>query len=315
MNLSTLNSNLPEAEFLFSYDSVTTMAKVSSINIELLKVYNVLAEQINVSAHLASILHKVRDIKASGNEIEGSLRSVLSGLLPLKYKVSHGHIIDNRLNVSKQYDLIIAENIDFTKIITTGDKTEIFLYETIYGLGEVKATWNKKNLIETVESIKDIKNRLKRKTIEKNVIISGAHQIQLSQDLTSNPIRNPLFSFAFTIKSDGKFKELASFYNDKVNWPFLPNITVILNAGIIALVNLRELEKGNNIIHLYPEYAGPEYEWRFISTKEPGAALAYLVFCLLEHLSTTLLEIPSIMEYSGSILDINDSQISSLNEL
>jgi hypothetical protein len=87
----------------------TKLAKHSmaspELTIELLKIYKSFADQINISADVSSMLHGVKDIKASGNEIEISLRTILKELLPNKYNISHGHIVDKDLNISRQYDV------------------------------------------------------------------------------------------------------------------------------------------------------------------------------------------------------------------
>jgi len=59
------------------------------ISVELLDIYKTYADQINISANLSTILHKLRDIKASGNEVEIAFRTILSELLPEKYKVGN----------------------------------------------------------------------------------------------------------------------------------------------------------------------------------------------------------------------------------
>jgi len=133
-----------------------------NITIELLKIYKSFADQINISADVSSMLHGIVDIKASGNEIEISLRKILSELLPNKYGISHGHIVDKELNVSKQYDIVITENIEYKSIAQTKDTTEIFFYETVFAIGEVKATWNISNIKSTIDSILDLRKRLNR---------------------------------------------------------------------------------------------------------------------------------------------------------
>lgn len=282
----------------------------TELTIELLKIYKSFADQINISADISSMLHGVKDIKASGNEIEISLRTILNELLPNKYNVSHGHIVDKELNISKQYDLLITENIDYKSIAKTKDSTEIFFYETIFALGEVKATWNVTNINSTVDSIVDLKSRLSRSPISNNTILSGNSEIQVNEALTDNPIRNPIFTFAFALKSDKDLRNLKKVYLVDASLINLPNITVILNEGIIVLVNKEDLAKGIVTINLYPEFIVDytKYIWKFISSTDVGKNLAYLLFCLYEHLSNTILEKPPYLKYSSSILNVNSEE-------
>jgi hypothetical protein len=287
------------------------------LTIELLKIYKSFADQINISADVYSMLHGVKDIKASGNEIEISLRTILKELLPNKYNISHGHIVDKDLNISKQYDLVITENIDYKSIAKTKDSTEIFFYETVFAIGEVKATWNLVSINSTVESIVDLKKRLSRKPISNNTILSGNSEIQVNEALTDNPIRNPVFTFAFALKSDKDLKNLKKIYLVDASLVNLPNITVILNEGIVVLVNKDDLAKGIVTINLYPEFIidYTKYVWKFISSTDAGKNFAYLLFCLYEHLSNTILEKPPYLKYSSSILNINEEDLLDLDEL
>jgi len=284
---------------------------------ELLKVYQSFADQLNISADISKVLHGVTDIKASGNEIEAALRNVLIEILPTKYKVGHGHIIDKDLNVSKQYDLLISDNIESNSILKTKDGTEIFLYETIYTIGEVKATWNLTSADSTEASIKDIQTRLQRKAVSNKALFSAGAEIQLSTPVTSNPIRNPLFCFAFAVKSDGDLKKLRPKFEDRSSWSSYPNLTVILNEGLFVLININNLKQGKLTINLYPEFVqnDPSYEWKFISCKNSARNFAFLIFCLTEHLSNTILEKPSYLSYSTSLLGIEDDQLLNLDEL
>lgn len=287
------------------------------ITLELMKLYRTYADRLTISANLSAILHRARDIKASGNEIEIAVRSMLNELLPLKYKISNGHIIDQDLNVSKQYDLIIAEHIDHNPIAHFNDTTELFFYESIYLTGEIKATWNLKNLHDSMASIKDLKSRLKRKGIDNKTLISGNQEVQLDVELTKNPIRNPLFNFVFAIKEDADFHKFKEIYKVDETLKFQPNITVILNRGIFILVSKCDLESGKLTVQLYPEYVTDfsSVVWKFIDYSDGGRNLAYLLFCISQHLNNVILEKPPYLKYSASLLELDIENLLDLDEL
>jgi len=287
------------------------------ITLQLLALYNTYAEQINISAKMSTILHSLRDIKASGNEIEITLRNVLTELLPTRYKLGNGHIIDSKLNVSKQYDLLITEDIDYKSISQVKDSTELFYYETVYSIGECKATWNPSNLNSSAESFADLRARLYRKPVDSNTILSGNIAIGLDQSVTDYPFRNPLFLFAFAIKMDKDISKLKEEYQLGPKLANLPGITVILNEGIFVLLNKTLLNKGIISINIYPEFEqnSHDYVWKFIRSTHPGKNLSYLLFCLMQHLTATVLEMPPYLTYAQTIWDTDETDILDLNEL
>ena len=293
------------------------MAKITKqIVVELLRIYNALADQLTISADLAGLLHGIKDIRAGGNEIEIAVRDTLSELLPKRYHVGQGHIIDRKLSVSKQYDLVISENVEYGSIIKTKDQTELFFYETVFAIGEVKATWDINSLKSTKESIEHLRQNLDRAQIDSRAILSGSSEIRLPSAITQNPYRNPLFNFSLSIKAD-RLQRLKEIISDRENWKYIPNVMVVLNAGVFVLVKISDLNKGELNIHLYPEFqsGNMDYEWRFISSTDPGRNLAYLLFCLQEHLSNTIIEKPPFLSYSSSIIDVEDEELLSLDDI
>ena len=293
------------------------MPKSKEITLQLLALYNTYADRLNISANISSVLHKLRDIKASGNEIEITLRNVLSELLPQKYGVSNGHIIDSELNVSKQYDLLITQNIDYKSIAQVKDSTELFFYEAIYGIGECKATWNPTNVKSTINSISDLRDRLYREPVKNDTILSGDIMLQVGQAITNYPFRNPLFVFVVAMKTDDKIVKLKEDYLTGVALQNLPGLTIILNEGIIALVNKEKLAKREISINIYPEFEqeSSDYEWKFIKSNDPGKNFSYLIFCLMQHLTSTVLKQPPYLSYAKNVWQTDDEDILNLDEL
>jgi len=64
------------------------------------------------------------DIRAAGNEIEVSIREYFKRMLPPRYYVTHGHLIDINGETSSQLDIIIADNFNIPSLMTTKDGTE-----------------------------------------------------------------------------------------------------------------------------------------------------------------------------------------------
>lgn len=287
-----------------------------SIMLELSKVYQNLADQLNSAASLAKTLHKIRNIRSSGNQIEEAFRATLLDSLASKYHVGHGHIIDKRKNISKQCDLVISDGASYRNIIKTKDSTELFFFESVYSIGEVKATLSKKAFDETTNAIKDLRKRLSRLSISDKTIMTGNHMIEVSQPVTLNPIRNPLFFFLLAVNQNIESHKIAVSFNN-LPWETLPNITMILNHGLYILINKEKLKSGILRVHLYPEFvqSTSEWEWKFIRSTNSGQNLAYILSCLNEHLNNTILEAPSFLEYSQSIFAYDLENITRLEDM
>jgi hypothetical protein len=83
------------------------------------------------------------DIRAAGNEVEISVREYFRRMLPPRYYVTHGHLIDINGQVSTQLDLIIADNSNLPSLLTTRDGTEYIPIDSVYAVGEDKSNYYK----------------------------------------------------------------------------------------------------------------------------------------------------------------------------
>jgi len=115
-------------------------------------------EEILNSRQKSKVIHQTKDIDASGDEVENTVRKVIRRKLPIKYYVSQGHIVDEKLNTSSQLDLIIADNTGSPVLFTTENGTEYFPYESIYSFGEIKSTYyaSKKYIESFISTTKNI---------------------------------------------------------------------------------------------------------------------------------------------------------------
>jgi len=287
---------------------------IPNIKFELNQVYKTYADQLQLAASLSNFLLDSSNIDSAGEQIEGSLRILLKNLLPERVSVTHGHIVDKDANISYQQDVLIAESFYTKSLIKSLDGTEFYPFEAIFCCGEVKKTWSQGKLEGAIKAIKRNKNDLKRFKIPSDHLSSGSNFIKLSDKLTINPFRNPLFSFTFSIDFDKTYneKKFSEIYKSSVPSD-LPNISVILNRGIIVCVEEQKLSKGELSIKLYPEFnvTSPKCSWVFLKLS-PEENLAYLVFMLTQHINDTILEKVSAMEYGKTMIDIPKSSISPL---
>lgn len=286
--------------------------KIGDVKFELTQVYKTYAEQLQLAANVSDFLLDSSNINSAGQQVEGSLRVLLKKLLPDRVSVTQGHIVDKKANVSYQQDVLIAESFYTKSLISSLDGTEFYPIEAIFACGEVKKTWSQTKLKSALKSIKRNKEGLEKTKIPADHIQTGSNFIKLSDKISANPYRNPLFSFTFSIDFDKKYNEnkVAEIYNEVANKPFLPNISVILNRGIIVCVDKANLNNGNIEIKLYPEFNGDDSKCSWVMLRlKPEENFAYLIFMLTQHINDTILEKVSAMEYGSSMIEISKSNI------
>ncbi|CAN5155547.1 hypothetical protein BH10PLA2_BH10PLA2_28060 [soil metagenome] len=257
----------------------------------------------------AKAIHRTADIRAAGDEVETRVRTWLADKLGLSYHIGHGHILDSKLTVSPQLDVIIASNERTPVLLRAENGTEYVPYETVFAFGEIKSTYDdsKRPIQEFTETIKAIRSQLVRSKTEKEYI---GNNVRLNAPLTingiKNPYKNPLFTFMiFVDMGDFSWEKLTSHYlsNSSVN---LPNIVCMLNAGAIASTRIRRSDKKAVSINCTAEFNPDDNDsecnrWSLIQAGEgdtiPGYSLATLFLLLAAHLNTCVLKYPVVTEY------------------
>ncbi len=258
------------------------------------------------------IVHKTGDIDASGDEIEIPFRKMLSNRLPAKYYVGHGHIVDSDLNVSPQFDVIIADS-SATPILYDGENgTQYFPYESIYAIGEIKSSYykNSKYVENYISSVKKVTEELSREDVSKNYIGNG---IELGSGLSVNgskEVQNQLFSFMlFGSKNDCNSTELKQQLDSSNSIPN-PNIICFLDGSVITRSNLIETTEGYSLGPLEMDTLKQKkeelglVEVNFTNDDKSGQAIAVLMLGLIKHLTSTRLKQPPFEKYVNSILAI-----------
>lgn len=95
-----------------------------------------------------------------GDHTESSWRKFLENILPKKYGIDRGYLIDSYGNVSDQIDAIIYDAL-YSPLIMISESGEKFIpVEAVYSIIEIKPTINKKYLEyanDKIESVKKLK--------------------------------------------------------------------------------------------------------------------------------------------------------------
>lgn len=257
-----------------------------------------------------SIQAELKNLRASGDEVELSVKNFFSEKLFPKYHVCDGHIIDKTLKVSPQYDLIISENSKNPILFNLADKSELIYYETVYCFAEIKKSFYKDDLISQFsKNIKRTKKELTRDLIDPKFIETANSGFYIEQNLTNLPCRNPLLSFMIFINSSKlNATKVGEFLNSTPNAE-LPNFIVLLDQGMILNVNKEEFEKGKLKINLYPEFETEENIWILLNINDEQNVLIYQYMMVLEHLNNSVLSTPNLREYTNNLFQFTLSDI------
>lgn len=260
-----------------------------------------------------SIRIGLKNTRAAGDEVELAIKNFYSSKLFPRYHVCDGHIVDNTLKVSPQFDIIITEKSKNPTLFDLSDKSEIIYFETVYLFGEIKRSYYKNDLIQKfVKNIQRFKKEMFRENIEPNFIETGTGGIFTENKLTDLPLRNPMLSFMFFIDSthfkSSYFKNvLVEFGNE-----FMPNFIVFLDQGIIINVDSEAYENGEININLYPEFNVSDSKWVLLNFDDNHKILAYHYMLILEHLNNTVLSSPDMKKYTSKLFNFSYSNFNEL---
>lgn len=246
------------------------------------------------------------DIRAAGNEVEVAVRAYLRRMLPPRFHVTHGHLIDSDQRVSPQLDVIVADNFSLPSLLTTSDGTEYVPATSALAIGEVKSTYyQSKRYFERMQVVLADIGSMNRPLIA-NTAYNGLESHTLLTDIVlpnKNKYLNNLFSFFLSVDAgDFDFQNVkTTFAESRV--AHLPNLSVLLNRGMIMY---GRTQGGQLSVEDYPSTAnGSGYDWMFAEgmaldggTKE-GTHLLMLFGALMEHLAWIRLEPPNVGEYIG----------------
>ena len=250
------------------------------------------------------------NIKAAGNEIEEKVRNYLRRILPPRYYVTSGHLIDPKHRVSPQLDVIISDSLNLPSLVKTKDGTEYIPITSALVIGEVKSTYykSKQYYEEFHRKISAINGQMFRPLVH-NTFYGGLNDGTIFQDImlaSPNKYINNLFSFLFCVSGgDFDFARLKPFINS-TDANLLPNLTVLLDQGVVGYARMNE--KGEFKYHKYPNEAEQsEHDWFFARAYDveegspEGAHLALLYGQLINHLSTSRLEPANAYPYTSTM--------------
>lgn len=261
------------------------------------------AAEIVAAREKCRILHGTKDIKAAGDEVETCVRDLLRRRLGHNYHVGHGHIVDSDGRCSPQLDIVIADASVVPAIFRSENGTEYFPYESVYAVGEVKATYRRaSNYIAQFMETRSRILSLKREDVPPNFIRTHSGGFSLGSGLASGDrhgSQNILFTF-MVFADSGDFDNAHGFSIFSSHSPeFLPNVICLLDKGLIVYTQLEvsgplgdDYKVASILSHPSRPVAGAgrAFAWTLLSNGGgESRALSWGVFygIIVEHLLST----------------------------
>ena len=264
-------------------------------------------------------IHGAKNFPAAGNQVEHAVRDFLKKMLPPRYYVTKGHLIDEEGQISSQLDVIIADSFNLPSIFKAKDGTEFIPAASAFVIGEVKSTCDRPR--EYYESFRDTLRRIHHE-LSRPLVENTAYQISgnttLSHAVISSPHKymNHLFSFLICIDADNfDFSKITNILNSSEP-SLLPNTAILMNGDNSGVVIYAKYDGGGIGFHKYPvEVMEDGYHWCFIRGKptdegsREGVHLATLYGQLFDHLSGSELERANVYSYIKNILGGSKSSL------
>lgn len=251
------------------------------------------------------------DIRAAGNEVEIAVRDFFQRMLPRRFHVTHGHLIDQNGTVSPQIDLIISDNTGLPSLLTASDGTKYIPVESVFAIAEIKSTYYRSH--RPISGFSKILKMI-REDMARPLVLNTAHEglqpttvMRHAMLRCPNKYLNPLFSFMVFVNDGDMTDEILDSELQENLDADLPGMMIALNRGVIFYC--RQNDQGLPF-EKYPSHVAPEeHSWRISplyggseSGSLEGNHLGMLYYALLSHLNQSFLDPPDVSPYFSSML-------------
>lgn len=223
------------------------------------------------------VTRQIKHNGVKGSAREDLLKDYLRDLLPNKYSISSGIIIDFNQNQSKQQDFIIHDAFNCPSFFKT-DSNTILPIESVYATIEIKSTLNYDTLKQSIENIESV--RKLHKLPNRNIISNDYNE------------QYPL-GFVFAYSSDYSLEQIQKKLfelNKSVDGRHQISIVCVLDKGLIFnvykdnLTNFTIIPKNDTVLA------------RSNSDIENSLYSFYLL--MLQYLDNVYIQVPSLIEYA-----------------
>jgi hypothetical protein len=141
----------------------------------------------------------------SGLAVEDLVRETLRSLLPARYQVTAGSVVDSSGHTAGDVDVVVFNSHWFPEVLapaTATTRRKLLPYEGVYAVGEIKQTLTKKSLDDALEKLVGC-HRLKRTSASRKRLTENREFEPCSHGLS-----NPLYSFVVGVSADDDIQGL-----------------------------------------------------------------------------------------------------------
>lgn len=258
--------------------------------------YNLRLMAKNLMAEFQEVTEPLEHNGVKGSLREEILTNCLKELLPQKYSVGSGIIVDADQTQSKQQDFFIYDAFD-SPVFLKRSSYQVVPIESVYATVEIKSSLNKNELEKCVRNIQSVK-KLK---------LTPAKTLQWTPP-RENQVIGMVFAYTSDISLETVIKNLNKFNREmKIPYEEQINMICVLDKGIIV-----PLEKnGLNNIRLMPNNNTMLCKTR--GSVEENLSLFYLI--LQYHLNLLIKAVPDLMEYAKKSNLIDPKTIIPLDDM
>ena len=240
-------------------------------------IYNLEDVAQKLKIDFEGITKQIQHNGVKGSAREDLLKDYLKKLLPEKYSISSGIIIDNNQKQSKQQDFIIHDAFNCPSFFKT-ESNSILPIESVYATIEVKSTLDYSTLEQSVKNVESVRNLIKLPN--RNIIRNQYDNVY--------PL-GFVFAYTSTCSLEQIQKKLFEL-NKNINGRHQISIICILDKGLIFNV------QKNNVTEVTLIPSSNTLLGRSDSGLESTLYSFYLF--LLEYLDNVHIQIPSLIEYA-----------------
>jgi len=240
-------------------------------------IYNLEDVAKKLKIDFEGITKQIQHNGVKGSAREDLLKDYLKKLLPEKYSISSGIIIDNNQKQSKQQDFIIHDAFDCPSFFKT-ESNSILPIESVYATIEVKSTLDYSTLEQSVKNVESVRNLIKLPN--RNIIRNQYDNVY--------PL-GFVFAYTSTCSLEQIQKKLFELNKNIYNRHQI-SIICILDKGLIFNV------QKNNVTEVTLIPSSNTLLGRSDSGLESTLYSFYLF--LLEYLDNVHIQIPSLIEYA-----------------
>ncbi len=258
--------------------------------------YNLRLMAKNLMAEFQEVTEPLEHNGVKGSLREEILTNCLKELLPQKYSVGSGIIVDADQTQSRQQDFFIYDAFD-SPVFLKRSSYQVVPIESVYATVEVKSSLNKTELEKCVKNIQSVK-KLK---------LTPAQTLQWTPT-KENQVMGMVFAYTSDISLETVIKNLNEFNREmKIPYEEQINMICVLDKGIVV-----PLEKnGLNNIRLMPNNNTMLCKTR--GSVEENLSLFYLI--LQYHLNLLVKAVPDLMEYAKKSNLIDPKTIIPLDDM